>query len=187
MILEMKQKTVADVYQDDEQSDDGYLGPALVHKAAGRKLEVALPNNLVWATLALAYPYQPVPEDIVLVISQRGVVYVIGILEGKGKTSFVAPADMEFLAPRGSIDFVSSTECRLRSRKVTIEANKLEVLADSVFERFVSATQWVKGTIHIRAGRIRTRVNASYDVKAERIVQKADRDVKIDGQKIHLG
>lgn len=187
MVAALNESSVFDIPQEAEAEDGRYLGPACVKQVAGRQVLIALPNKNVWASLALAYPYNPVTDDIVLAISQGAMCYVIGVLEGHGKTSFVAPGDMEFLAPRGSIDFLASKGCRLQSPEVTIQARKLDIAADKVFETFTTATRWVKDAFHIRAERIRTRVSSSYDVKADRIIQIADSVVKIDAKKIHLG
>ena len=43
-----------------------YLGPARVTQVEERRVELAFPDQQVWAQLALAYPYQPVVGDSVL-------------------------------------------------------------------------------------------------------------------------
>jgi hypothetical protein len=164
-----------------------HLGPARVLQTAGNRIQIELPDEIAWAVSALAFPYQPAVGDDVLTIGQAGSWYVIGVLRGTGKTTFTVPADLELRAPRGSIELVSAKEIRLKSPEVGITANKLSLLAQSVFESFVRATRWVKETFQLRAGRLRARVESTYDLKAERILERAEGDVKIDGRKIHLG
>lgn len=137
--------------------------------------------------MALAAPYRPEIDDVVLAISQDGACYVIGVIKGKGRTTMTVLGDLDICAPRGRIELSAANGVRLKSAEVTIVADRLEVLARSVFERFGEVTRWVKGAFQLRAGRVRTRVEEEYDVGADRILQRARHDVKIDGQKIHLG
>jgi hypothetical protein len=112
---------------------------------------------------------------------------VIGVLRGFGKTSFVVPGDLEFRAPRGNIELVSGKSVKMKSPVVGIAARRLDIAAKSVFEKFEAATRWVREVFQLRTGRLRTRVESTYDLKAERILERAEGDVKIDGNKIHLG
>jgi hypothetical protein len=75
----------------------------------------------------------------------------------------------------------------LKSDLVEIVATKLELTARHLFERFNDATQWITETLHRRIGRMHTKVEGDYDLKAGRITELADDDVTIDGKTIHLG
>jgi hypothetical protein len=137
--------------------------------------------------VALAYPYEPVTGDTVLAIGEEGAWYVIGVLQGAGKTSLTVPGDFSIRTPAGAIELIAARGVRIQSPSVQIKANRLELLARSVVERFVHAQRWVTETFQIRSGRFRARVAGSYDIKAERILERADGDVKIDGRQIKLG
>lgn len=167
--------------------DSGYLGPARVGRVAGARVGLDLPDGRVWAQSALGYSYRVTPGDTVLAIGRNGAWFVIGVLEGRGKTTFTAPGDIEFRAPRGRIDLISAEGLRLRSPSVKICSDELEIVARSVRERFNSARRWVKDTFEVRAGRSRTLVEKTHRLMAGRIVERAEGDVKIDGRKIHLG
>lgn len=164
-----------------------YLGSATVLHAAGGRIKLELPDEHVWAISALAFPYQPVLGDEVLAVGQPGKWYVIGVIKGTGPTTLTAPGDLALAAPRGRITMTAAQGIELRADEVRVAASKLELLAKSVFERFTDATRWVKGVFQFRAGRVRTRVDGTYDLAAERIVERAKKDVKIDGEKIDLG
>jgi uncharacterized protein YjbI with pentapeptide repeats len=112
---------------------------------------------------------------------------VIGVLQGSGKTVFTVPGNFEIMAPRGTISLTAAKAVHLKSADVKITAKKLELVAQSIFERFTDATRWVKQAFQIRAGRVNAVVRSDYRVKAERIIERAEGDVKIDGRKIHLG
>jgi hypothetical protein len=163
------------------------LGPAKVRQVKDNRIQLEFPDQLVWALSALVLPYQPTPGDTVLAVGQNGAWYVIGILQGFGKTAFTVPGDFEIVAPRGAISFTAAKGLHLKSAEVKITAKKLELSAQSIFERFTDATRWVKQAFQIRAGRVNAVVRSDYRVKAERIIERAEDDVKIDGRKIHLG
>lgn len=164
-----------------------YLGPAEVVRVAPGRVQIDLPDDQPWAQLALAFPYQPAVGDSLLVVGQDEAWYVIGVLRGAGKTSLTVPGDLDIRAPQGRIEMSAGGGVTIRGPLVRLVAEKLEVAARSVFERFVEATRWVRGAWQLRAGRMRTRVEETYRLQAGRIVEHAEEDVKIDGQKIHLG
>ncbi|NDC54563.1 MAG: hypothetical protein EBZ74_09805, partial [Planctomycetia bacterium] len=113
--------------------------------------------------------------------------FVIGILEGAGTTTLVAPGDIEFAAPRGRIEFIARDGVFMKSGLVEIVADKLQLTARHVLERFTDLTQWVAEAVHQRFGRLRSHVDGDYDLKAGRIKELADEEVTIDGKKIYLG
>jgi hypothetical protein len=146
-----------------------------------------LPDEFVWAEVAISFPYQVTVGDTVLAVGQDGAWYVIGVIQGTGPTTLTVPGDLRLRAPRGGIELSAGKGVRIKSPRVKLVSGKLEVLAKNAFERFGHATRRVKDAFQLRAGRLRTRVESSYDLGAERILVHADDDVKIDGRKIHLG
>src|SRR5882762_2765451 len=127
-----------------------YLGPARVRQLAGNRVQLEFPDELPWALLALAFPYEPAPGDIVLAAGQGHTWYVIGVLQGAGKTTFSVPGDFEILAPRGRIHLLAGKGFQLKSPEVRITAGKLELVARRVFERFENAARWVRQTLQVR-------------------------------------
>lgn len=174
------------MFLDLEQQKQTRLSQARVLRAAGQRVLLEFDDEVVWGELALGYPYEPAVGDRVLAIGQDGSWYVIGVLQGTGKTTLTVPGDLTIRAG-GEIEMNAVRGVRIKSPTVQIMARKLELLAQSVFERFTHATRWVKETFQIRTGRWRARVEGTYDVKAERIVERAEGDVKIDGREINLG
>jgi hypothetical protein len=163
------------------------LGPARVVSADGNRVRISMGDREEWAAMALAFPYRPEPGDSVLVAGQDEAWYVIGVLRGRGATAFTAPGDLELRAPNGSVRIVSARGVELEAPEVTIRADRLEIAARSIFERCVQAYRRVTEALHLRAGRIRTAVDESWDLRAERIAERASGDVRIDGEQIHLG
>jgi hypothetical protein len=165
------------------------LAPARVRAIAGDRLKVRWLEGEqdLWARSALALAYTPQVGDTVLVIGGGGAHYVIGVLEGTGTATLTVPADLELRAPRGSIQLVSGRGVRIAAPRIGLHSHRLDVIAQVLRERLVNAQRWVREAVHIRAGRIKTVAAGNYDLKAERVRERATKDVHIDGTKIHLG
>ncbi len=163
-----------------------YLGPATVLKAAGDRVRIAFPNQEAWARMALAYRYEAREGDVLLVIGQDSQWYVIGVLQGQGPTTIQAPADLELRAV-GRISLHAGQELDLRGPAVNLHTHALQVVATRVMEKFQQASRWIKETFHMSAQSSRIIVEESYHVQAGSIKQVAEEDVRIDGDKIHLG
>ena len=175
------------VVQRESDPMDRFLGPARVVAVGAPGVRVALAGREAWAVMAIAYPYMATAGDVVLVIAEGDSCYVIGVLDGTGKTSLEVPGDLELRAPRGRIDIYAAEGCRIQSPSLELVAKRMEFVAGSILERFDDATRWVKNTFQLRASRVRTRANKAYDVLAGRILIRARDDVKVDGRKIYLG
>jgi hypothetical protein len=163
------------------------LRPARVVRTERHRVQLELPGELVWAAMALAFSYEVVSGDTVLAIGQNGEWYVIGVLQGSGKTTITVPGDFSIRAPLGVIELTAARGVKIKSPSVQVIAGRLEMLARSLVERFDHATRRVVGTLQVSSGRLRTRVSGPYDLKAERILERAEGDVKIDGREIKLG
>jgi hypothetical protein len=164
-----------------------YLGPARVLMSAGGRAKLEAAGAIVWATVAMGAPYEPVMDDVVLAIAQEECWYVIGVISGSGTTTLTAHAGLVIRAPRGGIELDAATAVTVKSPEVTIAAGRIEILARSIFEHFTEATRWIRDAFQIRAGRVRTRIDGDYDLAADRIMAAATGHVKIDGTTIHLG
>jgi len=145
------------------------------------------PERVVWAELALPYAHQLVEGDLVLAIGQHERWYVIGVLASRGLTTIMVPADLSIKAPRGSIHLSAANGVHLSAARVKIKADKLDLAARRMTERFQEATRWIKGLFHIRAHRLCASVESDYRLNAGRIAEHAAAEVKINGQQIHLG
>lgn len=64
---------------------------------------------------------------------------------------------------------------------------KLNSTVGRLIEKAKNAYRQVDNLNQLKAGRMRTVVEGSYHLKSERIVEKAEKDVRIDGEKINLG
>ena len=164
-----------------------YLGPARIVHIESDRVQLAFPDQHVRALLAIAFPYQPAVDDIVLAVGQDESWYVIGVLKANGDTVIRVPGNLKLEAPYGRIELKSAEEISLLSRNVRVVADRIDLLARALAEKFQTATRWVKELFHVRAGTMHSQVKETYRVQAERIVERAAGDVRIDGKKIHLG
>lgn len=163
------------------------LAPATVLEAHGRRLIVQTPQGEVFAENALAFPYQPVKGDTLLIVGQGEHHYAIGLLAAQGDMTIAFPANAVFAAPRGEIKFSSGKAIDLHSPNVRVRAGKLELLAKTISEKVDNAYRTVRKLFKLDAGRMNTTVEETAQTNAGRYVVKAKQDVKMDGEKIYLG
>ena len=163
------------------------LAPGRVIEVVGARVRLALGEEEVWAISAMAYPYQPVAGDLLLTIGQGEDYYVIGVIEGRGKCTFTAPGALEFRAPHGPVTFASAEGIRMTGGRVEIVTHELDVKAESLTENVGESYRRVRDVADLRAGEIRQHAEGTCRVKAETIIEIAEKDVNIEGEKIRLG
>jgi len=163
-----------------------YLGPARVVSIENGTIRLESPDAFPSAVSALAYPYEFAVGDKVLVISRGNDWYIIGVLQGSGQTTFTADGDILFRAPCGKIEFEAGESLEMKSGKIRMVALDLEMSIRHMFQRVECLTQWVTDALHLRAGRSNVHVSGDYLVKADRITQRADGDVTLNGKSINL-
>lgn len=83
-------------------------------------------------------------------------------------------------------EFTSET-VRARTREGALVAERLETTVGTWIQRAESIYCSVEQVLQRTAGRMRTIVRSTYWLKTRRSRHKADKDVRIDGEKIHLG
>lgn len=162
-----------------------YVGPATVVETGPDRLLVRGPGGTRPARTALAVPYDPVAGDVVLVIEGEET-YVIGVLSGRGLTRIDAPGDLAIRAG-GAVTVLGGSAVSLNAPQVALKASRLEFAAERLFARFGDVYQWVRGALRTVAGRTRTVSQGTVSVRAQRIVETAEGDVRIDGRQVLLG
>ena len=164
-----------------------YCGPAIVLDVDRSSVRLQLPGREARAELALAYPYEPRPNDLVLALGVGDAdVYVVGVLQGRGRTRLSVQGNLDIEAS-GQVTVRGGDGVRLEGKHVAVSAERYELLARSVIERLGDVHRWAKGVISTFAERTRTVVQENATLSAGRIVEKAKRDVVIDGEHVRLG
>lgn len=122
----------------------------------------------------------------------------IALRSGAGSRLQLDPAHLRLGARQ--IEMVADKAC-LEVRETTLRGElvhgavrearwvleRLEVAADTVFQRSRQVFQKVEELAQITAGRMRTLVRGSHLTRAQKTTWHAREDVKINGKKIHLG
>lgn len=162
-----------------------YLGSATVTRSVGDRIEVTCDElgDGVVAKSALAFPYQPVRGDELLVIGDRGACFIIGVLEGRGRprlegerVSVRAGGTLRLSGGRG-VSLTASTAQLAADRDVVLQSHHAikesarlcqrildtvetlsrdydQVIADGWVHHARRITAKVKKTFYINGGRI---------------------------------
>jgi phage baseplate assembly protein gpV len=171
----------------------------------------------VRALIALARPYQPTIGDRVVVVGDGEARFVVGIIErqaaaslytgdgsraeltadgalevrdargqlrvrydGDETTVVAASGDLVLDAPEGGVVVRAKTD-------VAIEAPRIRLEAEQLFEKTRESVREVSSLLLTRAGRMRSLVREGYNLMAHRTHIKSEKDTSIDGKRILLG
>jgi hypothetical protein len=136
--------------------------------------------------------------------------------EVSGKTILSVPeGDLDLCSDKGSIRLQAAKHIELSSQQFSLDSakaefnvletryqgvrlsasiaqsklflGKLNTTVGRLIEKAKNAYRQVDNLNQVKAGRMRTLIKGSYHLKGESINQKADKDVRIDGDKINLG
>ena len=87
-----------------------------------------------------------------------------------------------------------ATETRFTSRtlrgsfgSVRLVAETIESVVDTVIQKATNAFVAITDLWQVKAGRVSCRAESSLHFKSRNAILKADEDMKIDGDQIHLG
>lgn len=126
------------------------------------------------------------PAGRVTIVARDGVV----VRSGESVVT-VGDAGIDAKTPRAEL---GATEARVVARSLTTVAESVrqvaevvEVQATRVVERAKNAYREVEELAQTRAGRVRVVARAAMHLMSARAVIKAEQDVKVKGEKIHLG
>jgi hypothetical protein len=162
------------------------LGPATITGVAGSQIEAEADGRRLMATLAVPSLYAPVEGDIVLIIEAGEAAYVIGVLNASGPMTITAPGDLRLAAPHGALTLSSASLCA-SAGEISLNAENLNINAGQLRESFGAVRRFVSGLFDFEAGEFRARIAETFGLSAKRVTANAREDVKIDGQRIHLG
>ena len=165
------------------RSADGlYLGPARVTSATDGNVRVTLPTDPgaeIAVVMAMALPYRPMRDDTLLIIGKTD--------GGRGTTSLSAHGDLEIAAPHGRLDLSAGHAVRLAAPRIDAVARRFQVATDRLIERCQQATRWVAGLLDVRAKQSTTVVEDAHLLKARTILARADKQINLDSEQVHLG
>lgn len=170
------------------QADNLHLGPATIVRPAERDVTVRLEDGRrAEAQLALALPYVPAENDVVLVLGKDSRFYVVGVLAASGQTSLTFRGDVNLKAIGGSLRLAADEEVTVRGQRVDLEASELTMRAVNVVQKFESVVKRVRGLLRVRAKRQDTIVDETASTRAKRAAIVTQETMSINGKQIHLG
>jgi hypothetical protein len=165
-----------------------YLGPATVTTVGAGELGARLPSGtVVRAELALAFPYRPASEDVVLVIGRGDAHYVIGVLRGSGETALSFDGDVSLRAVRGKLRLTGDEGVEVQGRELEILVGTFKVIADSMVQKATSAYQRITGLLRLRAGESQTMIDGTSSSRAKNAVMLTEEKMTLNGKQIYLG
>jgi hypothetical protein len=151
----------------------------------GRSAVLDLDQGPTEASIAMPYAYEPRAGDEVLAAVAEEA-FVLGVLSTGGPARLSAPGDL-VISAGGRLRLEAGSRIETRAPLLRLVADVVETTAGKLLQRLSTCYTWVSSVLQTRAGRVRTHVDGHYGVKAERITEYADKDVKIDGRSVHLG
>jgi hypothetical protein len=165
-----------------------HLGPAVVSRVlASGEVEVRLSTGKVATALsAVAFSYEPVADDVVLVIGDESAFYVIGVLAGRGKATIEAHGDLEIRAA-GKVHIAAGEGVVLQGPEVAVQADKLRMVAGAVTQTFGSLYRRVTELLATHAGQRHTVVEGTSHEQAKSATILTEEKMTINGKAIYLG
>lgn len=153
---------------------------------------VDLPGQQTHARIAIPPPHALACGDWVVVVGRESQWYAVGIVatqhrEAAEKTlTFLATQDtVAFHAPHGCIT-LAAKEMSLSGQAVAIVSKTLRMTATSCLVHCVTVNQWVAGLVSQTVGRLYQGVTGDYHHHSQSIVERAEGQVTIKGNRIHL-
>lgn len=168
-------------------STPGYLGPAAVTEVDGRSVYVALPDGRRAAvTMALAYPYEPVVGDTLLVIGEQPC-WGIGVVEGRGERRLRFAGDVSIHAVGGTVKLRGDRGVRIDGPELEVLVDRLAIVADSTLQRFHSFCRRVRDVVSTTAGESHRIVHGTSLERAKKFAVVAEETASVNGKQILLG
>lgn len=165
-----------------------YLGSARVVRVADRSLLVVLEDaTTVHATLALAFPYQPVAGDQVLVIGDAAAFWVIGVLEARGRTNLESAGSAAIVAENGRLRLLGDRGIKLSGRRIHLEARHLRRIAVTLVQTFGEQQTQVREGLKVEAGEVDQLSEKRWLLRAKQIALKALMGARVKSTTVRLG
>ena len=153
---------------------------------------VDLPGQQTHARIAIPPPHALACGDWVVVVGRESQWYAVGIVatqhrEAADRTlTFLATQDtVAFHAPHGCIT-LAAKEMSLSGQTVAIVSKTLRMTATSCLLQCLTVNQWVAGLVSQTVGRLYQGVTGDYHHHSQSIVERAEGQVTIKGNRIHL-
>jgi hypothetical protein len=172
------------------EARDIYIGPASVTAIEGRNLRVRLPGGEaeVNAAMALGYAYEPAVGDMLLIIGDdEGGRWVIGVIEGRGKTDMRFEGDVHLHAARGALTLSADNGVRVRGPELDVVVERFAVAAGSAVQKCATLYQRVRELMTVHARESHAIVEETALQRAKKVAVVAEETASVNGKQILLG
>lgn len=165
-----------------------FLGPGHVVDVAPHEVTVEIRGGeRARAQMALSIPYAASVGDVLLVIGKGDEHYVIGVLQGSGKTQLSFQGAVDVRATGGPLTLSSDQGVAIHGPEMEIQTGKLHVFAGAVVEKLGSLYQRVREALNVHAGKTHTVVDDASFMTAKNASIVTEETMSINGSEIHLG
>jgi len=164
---------------------------AQVLASDGRHALIDLHGRQEWARIAIPPPAAVSSGDFVVVAGHGSEWWAVGTLGDPWEAADDSPpafdgeTDIVIHAPRGRIS-LAAAKIWLGGETVSIFAKALRATATSCVLQCQTVNQWVAGLLSQTVGRLYQGVTGDYHHHSQSIVERAEGQVTIKGDRIHL-
>lgn len=162
------------------------IGAAVVTDCEAGRARVVFEGASLSARPALAFAYQLMPGDLVLIIVQAEDAYIIGVLSGRGTTTLTVHADLALSAPHGRISLRAGNGIDLDAPQVAVRAQSIEMTATTLVQRVQTAFKTFTDLLHITAGRRQTRIDGVSMESTVRTYHRSEKETVLNGESINI-
>lgn len=152
------------------------------------------------AYAALSHTVSSADKTIQVYSNRNELLFEYNPVKGHAKVN-VSKGNLELCTEDGDICLNSANAVQLNGHSIEMQSKKLnanvgyakfvfdrlETVVGTLVEQAKNVYRTVAQLTQLRAGRMRTLVDETYQFKADKVFMKSEDDFKIKGEKIHLG
>ncbi|HVY44969.1 MAG TPA: DUF3540 domain-containing protein [Minicystis sp.] len=163
------------------------LGPGRAVEVDGRRVLVEREGARRWATMALAYPYEPVVGDVLLLLGDARDAWVVGVVEGRGRVDLRFEGDVTLHAAGGALTLAADRGVRVRGPELDVAVERVQTVATTVVEKCATLYQRVREMLSVHAKESHTIVEETALSRAKKVAVVAEETASVNGKQILLG
>lgn len=167
--------------------DESYLGAGTVVRTVAGNTVVSLEDETeVEARMALAFPYDPVEGDDLLVIGRGDRHFVIGVLRTSGEINLRFNGDVRLEAER-ELRLQADGDIELTAKNIAIRVHKMKLVADTLVETARELYQTVRDNWRTQAGEREETTTGEWVSRSKKANLTTAEEVTINGREVRLG
>lgn len=172
-----------------------FFGPGRVTAMFADRIELSLSSEdagqhvmeKVVARNALAWPYQPVVGDELLVAGGGSAYFVIGVLRGSGTTQLAFDGNVELRARGGELRLAADRGVQIDAPEVAVRSHAFHVVAEAATQIVGTLRHTVRELFALRAKEQVTQVEGTVLSHAKSMRMVSEDKVTLNGKEIFLG